>query len=164
MSLALKALLLSIGGATLGAAIAYANSIVWPVTAIIVVVGLFWILAQRQNWNWMASLGLVFFLLSSSAGVWLGLPSGALLFSLVAALCAWDLQQFIQRTRDAHLHASTQRRHVQRLIVVASSGLLFSAIALLIQVQIALGGALALGLISILGLSRAISFMRRESV
>jgi len=164
MRLALKALLLCTLAATTSLAIAYATSIVWPWSAIVVIFGLTWMIAQRRASNWIASVGLFFFFVSSSAGIWLGLPAGALLFSLVAALCAWDLQYFILRTRDTQLHPHIEWQHLQRLIVVASIGLLLSAIALLIQVKIELGGALVLGLVSILGLSQAISFLRRESV
>jgi hypothetical protein len=55
-----------------------------------------------------------------------------------------------------------ERRHLQRLLLVALLGLLLGAIALRIEITLGFGAALLLALLAVLALSRAIRAMRCE--
>ena len=82
----------------------------------------------------------------------------------VAALVAWDLDQFAQRMRAAGRvddAPGLERRHIRRLLVVAAIGGVLGAIALGLRVRLSFGLALLLAALAMLGLGIAIGFMRR---
>lgn len=163
MNLSVKALLISIGLATFALSMGFIFSAAWPWTFAIIGTALFWLFGRLRGWNWIGSVGLVGFTGSAVFGLWLKLPSGWMLIGIIAALCAWDLQHFTQRLQDVTVPKSLEIRHLQRLLIVGSLGLLLASIALLIQVEFKFGDALILVLLAILGLSQAIGFLRRES-
>jgi hypothetical protein len=154
--------------ATVALALGYGLVGLWAGVVFVLVLGFLWLVGQRRGWGWMASVMLVFFVGAASIGLWLNVQDGWMLLSVVAALSAWDLDHFAQRlsgvgqnrveeTRDL------ERRHLERLLIVDGLGLLFGAVALGIEVDLGFGTALLLGLLAVLGLSRAVGILRRES-
>ena len=157
---------ISIGLATLGLAIGYALSALWFWMAMIVTVGLFWLVGQWQGWRPVATLIAIFFIWATAFGVWQSVSAGWMLFSIVATLVAWDLSLFVHRLEQAKRIAAERelkRVHLQRLLGVAGLGFLFGGIALRLQLELNLGWGIFLGLVVIVGLSRIIGFLRRES-
>jgi hypothetical protein len=152
--------------ATGALALGYGLGGLWGWTVFAISLGFLWLLGQRRGWDWMASVGLVLFVSVAAAGLCLGVGAGWMLFGLVAALSAWDLDHFAQRLRDTGrvegVH-DLERRHLGRLLTVDGLGLLLGAVALGIEVEFGFGVAFVLGLLAILGLSQAIGFLRRES-
>jgi hypothetical protein len=137
----------------------------WVWTMFIVTLGLVWLIGQRRDWGWMASVGLVLFVSTAAFGLWLGAGTGWMLIGVVAALSAWDLDHFTQRLSGAGRVESArdlERRHLQRLLTVDVSGLVLAIVALGIKVEFGLGTATLLGLLVILGLSRMVGFLRRK--
>jgi hypothetical protein len=157
---------ISIGIATLLLALGYAMGGGWIGTATSVVLGCLWLAGQRRGWSGMDALSLIGAVGIAAAGVWFALSTPVLLAGVVAALVAWDLDRFVRRTRNAgHVAeaAALTRAHLRWLLVVAGVGLAFGAVAAGIQVPLSLGWALLLGALAILGLSRAIRSLTRES-
>jgi hypothetical protein len=164
-----KILPTSIGLATFALALGYVMGGFWALTVMIVSLGLLWWLGQARNWDWIAPWGLILFVVMAAVGLWLGLAAGWMLLGTVAALAAWDLNHFALRLKSvawdetlAKRRRALERRHLRRLLIVNGLGLLLSAVALGIKVKFSFGAAFLLGLIAILGLSRAIGFMARE--
>jgi hypothetical protein len=93
-----------------------------------------------------------------------------MLSGVVAALAAWDLNPFVQRLRSvdgvgaqAERRQGLERSHLRRLLLVCSLGSALAVVALGSRVKLGFGAAFWLGLLAVLGLSRAIGFLRSES-
>lgn len=146
-------------------ALAYGLHGWWIAALVILIVGALWLLAQRLGWSWVAHVALVLFVSAAAFGLGQDLPTGWMLFGLVAALSAWDLDHFAHRLDGAERVQRARllgRRHLRRLLIVDGLGLLLGGAALTIQVQLDFGLILLLGLLALLGLSRAVRFLRRE--
>ena len=152
------ALGLAAGALTLG----YALRESWPGAALIVALGFAWIAARRRQ-DWAPSLGLLVFTAMAAFGAWRGAPTAWMLAGIVSALAAWDLDHFARRLRDAPVdgEAALARAHLRRLLLVSSAGLLAGWFALGVRVELGFAAALALGLLVLVALSRAISLLRR---
>ncbi|MBW2062368.1 MAG: hypothetical protein JRI95_12535 [Deltaproteobacteria bacterium] len=147
-------------------AIAYASKGLWAWGFVIAAFGLFWLYSQRLQWGWIASFGLTFFVAVAARGAFLGIPFAWLLISVVAALLAWDLDFFLHRLKKAgrvEKEYDLQWRHLKRLMIIASLGLILGSAHLAIKLNLHLGWVLLLGLISLFGLSRLIALLGRES-
>jgi hypothetical protein len=130
---------------------------------------LIWLASQarsRASASSLASFGFAGMLGLAAFGVWQNMPPGWMLLAAAGALVGWDLNQFESRLRSAKRtdnEAALIQAHVRRLLIVAATGLALSEIALGVQVEFSFGWTLLLGLLAMLGLSRAIGFLRRES-
>lgn len=157
--------LASIGLAAGAIALGYGEGEAWRGTAFALGVGLLWLLDTRREEGGMAPVGLVSLVGAAAVGLWLSLQAGWMLFGVVAALSAWDLDHFVRRLWRAeqtekvrHLEAI----HLRRLAIVDGVALLIATVALGIRVTLGFGVALLLGGLAILGLTRAIGLLRRE--
>jgi len=154
-----------------------------------IVLGAAWWFGRRLRWQGFASLMLVCFVAASMLGFWLAYPLGWVWFSLlglVAALNAWNLDDFLRRWRQTvsieQLPAEGTRggsswdetppvaawqalehHHLRRLLAVDVVGLLLAALALVIRFQISFSLTFLLGVLAIWGLSRTIALLCRES-
>ena len=161
-----KLLPASIGLATCALALGYALGGLLTKVPLLVTPGLLWLLGQRRGWGWTASVALVYFVGAAVTGLWLDLAAGWMLLSVMAALSAWDLDHFAQRLRGVgrvERERELEQAHLQRLLIVGGLGFLLAAVALGINVELGFCTASLLALLAILGLSRAIGFLRRES-
>jgi hypothetical protein len=98
--------------------------------------------------------------------MWLDLAAGWMLVGLVSALSAWDLSAFarwLERVQTAEKAKVLLREHLRRLLVVDVIGVLLAGAALFLRLRLSLGLMLLLGLVLFLGVSRAVTFLRRES-
>ena len=165
-------LLGSIGLAACALALGYAQDGVWSLTPLIVSVAGLWLFGLWRGWEWMASVGLVFFVGAAAGGIWQGLQAGWMLLGVVAALTAWDLHHYVQRLKNIgcgdapaewrHVGHNPERRHLWRLLIVNGLGLLLATVAFGTKIRFNLGVAFLLGLLAVVGLSRAVGFLRRE--
>jgi hypothetical protein len=154
------------GVAVITLAISFLSSRAPALGILPVLLGLLWIVAAGQRWDWIASpmwtgcIGLAS--LATFLGAHpIGPPVGAL-----AALVAWDLDGLHGRLRSAtRIHGESRivERHIWRLTGVLGLSLALSIVALVTRVRLDLGWAIGLGLLAAWGLSRAVRFMRRES-
>ena len=118
----------------------------------------------------MGSLGLICFVGTAAGGLWLGLAVGWMFLGAFAALVAWDLHDFVQRLRSvgwvetqAARHRELEQRHLRRLLIVQVLGALLAVIALGFKVDFGFAAAFVLGLLAVLGMGRAVAYLRRES-
>jgi len=158
--------LIGIGLATFLLALAYALSGIPAGTVVIGVFGLLWLIGPWRDGSAIGSVGLISLTSAAAFGLWLGLPAGWMLLSTVAALVAWDLDDFSYRLRKAEQvsgELELKQFHLQRLLVVAGLGLLLGGIALSVRVDLGFWWALFLGLLAILCLSQAFRAIRHQS-
>jgi hypothetical protein len=136
----------------------------WPGVALIGALGFAWIAARRRR-DWTPTLGLLVFTAVAAFGTWRGAPAVWMLAGIVAALAAWDLDHFGRRLRGTPVEGEVAlaRAHLRRLLLVSSAGLLVGWFALGIRVELGFSAALALGLLVVVALSRAIGLLRREA-
>lgn len=151
---------------TVGAlGLAYGLNGSWSIVIAIAVLGGLWLLGQWRGWGWMASVELVCFVIIAAVGLGMRLRNIWMLVSVVGALSAWDLDHFAQHLRGSGqvkgAHA-LERRHLQRLLIVDGASLLLGAVAMGARIEFSFGAALLLGVLAVLGLTRAIGFLRRQ--
>ena len=152
----------AIGLGTLGMAATFALAALWGWVVAIVIVGLFWLAEPRHGLRWVATLSLLFFTAAAVVGVLLKLSTFWLLSSLVMLLAAWDLSHFfryLDDVADVRNEAELTRDHLKRLGIVAGLGWFLGATALAVRLTFDFGWALALGLVVVVSLSRAIRRM-----
>jgi hypothetical protein len=138
----------------------------WLGTVVAVGVGIFQLVGKWRGWRWAGSAALILFAGAAAMGVRLGADASWMLLGVVAALAAWDLDHFAFRLEFApsdEVARSLERHHLLRLLIVVVLGLALGVAALNIRAAFGFGTAVVLGLLAILGLSRAIGFLRRES-
>lgn len=164
-SLTGTALLASMGLAAGAIALGYEGGGYRRGTVFALAVGFLWLLSTRRDRAGMASWGLVSLVGAAAFGLWLGLEAGWMVFGVVAALSAWDLDHFARRLGQAGQVEKMRRLeavHLRRLAVVDGVALLTATVALGIRVELGFGMALLLGGLAILGLSQMIGSLRHE--
>lgn len=133
---------------------------------VFVALGLLWGIDHWRGERKVAAFGLLGLVVGAVLGFWVGLAGRWLLLSTVAALAAWDLDDFAQRLQDVgddEDARTLEHHHVRRLAAVSGIGLLLGALALTLRFDLRFGVVFALGLIAVFGLSRLMKFLRRES-
>lgn len=88
----------------------------------------------------------------------------AALAGLVMTLVAWNLDNLERRlTQTAHVvdERRLRRSHAAWLLVIAGASLGMGGVALVVRLEIGITGALILGTLAILGLSRMMALLRR---
>jgi hypothetical protein len=128
--------------------------------------GAFWCEALLRNWRWPTPLLLLLFISGGVYGAASGFSPFIMLTGIVAALATWDLDGLLQRFSQVKPQArqpGLERRHLQRLAVVAGAGLLLGSAALVIRVQLSFILAAGLVLVVIVGASQVVRYLRRSS-
>jgi hypothetical protein len=165
-SLTAKALPASIVLATGALGLGHGLNGSWSIVIVIAVLGALWLVGQWRGWGWTASVELVCSVIIAAVGLGMRPRDGWMLAGMAGALSAWDLHHFAQRLRGSGQVEGTralERRHFQRLLVVTGAGLLLGTVALGAKVELGFGIALLLGVLAVLGLTRATRFLRRQS-
>ncbi|HEY46721.1 MAG: hypothetical protein AMJ88_08215 [Anaerolineae bacterium SM23_ 63] len=153
----------SLGCATCALVAGYAIGDLWIWTLPILGLAVLRLLGQPK---WVTSLELLLFVGLAAIGLWQGLPFGLMLLGMIAALIAWDIESFHQRMEVAErvdYREALERKYLQRLLIIEGSGALLAVAAVSLTVTFSFGSALLLGLLAVIGLSRTIGFLRRES-
>lgn len=156
--------LASIGVATLGLALGYGLSGRWPAAPFLVGLGVLWGVGQVWEKAGASTAGLVLAVSAAASGSWMGVGVGWLLVGTVAALSAWDLDQFEQHLRQAGQvqgRAEMERRHLLRLALAATVGILLGIVALQVQVRLSFLAALLLAAALALGAGELILYLRQ---
>ena len=154
----------SVGLSAFLLALGFALRDLWAGTAAVLAAGVLWRLAQWRAQPWASPAGLVAQATAAAVAMLLGVGGGWPVLALVAALVAWDLDQFSQRMRAAGRvddAPGQERRHIRRLLMVAGLGGLLGLAALSFQVRLSFGLALLLAVVMMLCLSLVIGYVRR---
>ena len=143
---------------------AYALADLWIVATVIWSLGL--ALALRRHKIGAAAAWVMVVVVSGGAavGAWLRLNPYLLLLGLVAAISAWDLDALSRQVSDTDdVKPGLEGRHLRRLLIVDGIGLLLAGLALTVQLRLSFGLAVAAAIVALVGLSRAVGFLRRNS-
>ena len=126
--------------------------------------GLLWAASQWRHWAWFSALGLVVSVIAGAGGLWLGLPMGWMIVGTLGGLLTWDLSEFTRRLRFAapsdELN-TLERAHLARLTIIATLGVLIGTAAMLIQFQLTFEWAVLLVLVTALGITQLVAWLRR---
>jgi hypothetical protein len=138
----------------------------WTWTLPILGLAALWYLGQRRGLKWVTQFELLLFVGLAAIGLWQKLAFGWMLLGIIAALAAWDLEGFHQRMEGVDRvdhREGLERKYLQRLLIIEGFGALLAVAAVSLSVSFSFGSALLLGLLAVVGLSRTIGFLRRES-
>jgi hypothetical protein len=152
--------------ATMMLATGYALAQVWWGVAAVLPIALLWLLGVWQEWRWVHGVGLVLFVAAAVIGLLLQVAPGWAIVATVAALTGWDLSRFRWLLTDVawvNRMELLKRRYQQRLLVATVLGTVVAGLTVVIRLDFGFAVALLLGLVSVVGFSRAIGFLRRES-
>jgi hypothetical protein len=158
------AMLASVMLATLALAPAFAWHGRWVEAVLIAGAACLALAGQRRGWRRTASLAFVIFVAASALGLSFGVGKGQALLAVAASLCMWDLAHYSLRLRSLPAddsRRSLDRQHLSRLMIIAVAGVAVGMLATGLRIKIGLGAALGLGLLSVVGLSEAIRYLRR---
>lgn len=160
----------SVGLSVFSLALGFALTGLWSGTVAVVAAGAMWMLGQLRRAGqagalaWISSTGLVVMAIASAMAMMYGVGGGWSVLCLVAALVAWDLDQFAQRVRVAGRVddlSGQEQHHIRRVLAVAGIGGLLGIVGLVLRVRLAFGLALLLAALVIVCLSLVIGYMRR---
>lgn len=139
--------------------------LLWGVPAVLLITGI-WFLGDRRGKSWVGSLGLSALAMLAAVGSLLNVASIWTIVALSAGLVAWDIGRFnrlLGSVKWVNEAGSLEKRYRNRLALIAVLGVVVAISATIIRVSFSFGIALLLGLISVIGFSRAISYLRQES-
>jgi hypothetical protein len=128
------------------------------------VIGLFWLLSLSRRWAWPASMGLVVFMVLAGMGAWIRMSPILIAFSVLGSLFAWDLDGYSRHLRNAAPEDPLklfEKAHLQRLAILAGTGLILIVVAVSFHVQISFGWMFLLALVAVLGLIQLVDRLRR---
>lgn len=166
MSMISRLWYINLGCATAALVAGYALGGLWIWVPLILCLPILGLLGQLRGWKWTPSLEFLFFAGLAASGLWLKLAPGLMLLGMIAALTAWDLESFLQRLEEAgkiEHRDDLERKHLIRLLIVGGSSALLAVSVLSIDMNFSFGLTLLLGLLAVVGLSRTIGYLRRES-
>lgn len=135
-----------------------------PVTWFILL-GIGWLIARWQRWHWYAPLAMLVMVAAAAYGVWKEFPTIWMLLGALGGLLGWDLSDFARRLSYASTTDDVrgmERRHLERVGVVAVLGLGLALLSMYIHIQhLAFEVAVGLIILAALGLTRLVIGLRR---
>jgi len=127
--------------------------------------GIIWLLAHWRKYYWFSSVALFLTLFAAAYGVWNGFTTIWMLLGALGGMLGWDLSDFARRigyaapTDDVQ---GMQRRHLERVGIVAALGFGLAILSLYIRInRLAFEVAVGLVLLAALGLTRLVMRLRR---
>lgn len=125
----------------------------------------FWYTGLYFEWTWVSGIALLAYWGLAVAGAIYGIGVIWLAVGLVSALAAWELAQFAIRMQPYPQNETLDQiasQHLLRLLAVAVVSIVLAEISLRIELSLPFGWAFILALFALLGLSQAVSYMRRQ--
>ena len=144
----------------------YASRHMWSWVFLIIAVGVLWLYGQKRGWRWVGPLGMTFYIITAARGIFLDISAGWFLLGTVITLCAWDLDSYLNRLRRAGRVEKMdylEQHHLYRLMIVSGLGLLLGGIPLVVRMEMKFGWILFWVMVLVIGLSRLIEMLNRES-
>jgi len=159
------ALILSILLGTASLAMGYSQAGAADYPRWFLLLAVLWLIAHFRKWYWFASIALLSTIIAAAYGVWNQFPMVWMLLGALGGLLGWDLSDFARRLSYAAPIDDTsglERRHLERVGIVAALGLGLSLLSLFIHVQrLAFEVAVGLILLAALGLTRLVIGLRK---
>lgn len=132
----------------------------WIGSAVVLVLGIIWILGLFLRWGWISSIYFLIYALLNTFIFLILAPSYLEVIAITATLIAWDLAYFIgrlEKARTPELAHTLEMNHLRRLLLIAGSGLLIMGAAILVRIQLSFAVALLLGGTALLALLQVVS-------
>jgi hypothetical protein len=165
LNLTLIALILSIILGTASLAMGYLQGGADDYVRWFLLLALLWLFTHYRKWYWFSSIALLVIIVAAAYGVWREFPTVWMLLGAVGGLLAWDLSDFARRLSYAAPTDDTrglERRHLERVGIVAALGIGLSLLSVFIHVQrLAFEVAVGLVLLAALGLTRLVIGLRK---
>jgi len=159
------ALILSILLGTVSLALGYSQAGAADYPRWFLLLAALWLIAHFRKWYWFSSAALLMVIAAAAYGVWHEFPTVWMLLGALGGLLGWDLSDFARRLRYAAPMDDTrdlQRRHLERVGIVASLGLGLALLSVFIHFQrLAFEVAVGLVLLAVLGLTRLVIGLRK---
>lgn len=130
----------------------------------IIILGVGWLFAVWQRWNWYSSFALFVFTVIAAFGLWFGFVPGWLFAGGIFALFAWDMTDFRQRLLGMASDDNThwiERRHLARVSLLSLVGMALASITMLLRVQFTFEWSVLLVIVALLGLGQLVGWFRR---
>ncbi len=115
---------------------------------------------------WLSEVVFGGFTLLAAVSIWLGNPPEWALVAVAAALTGWDLHHLRVRLaaiENLEAPSSLVWGHLRRLTITILSGIALGLLALYVRISYGVVVVVVLGLLAVIGISRAIAYMRRFS-
>lgn len=138
----------------------YALREIWIGSAMVLVVGLIWIIGLLLHWSWISSMLFLVYAVLNSFVFLIQAPSYLEVISITATLVTWDLSYFIgrlEKARTSELARVLEINHLRRLMIIAGTGLLLMGAPILLHIQLNFAIALLLGGTGLLTLIQVVS-------
>lgn len=159
------ALVLSILLGTASLAMGYSQGGADEYSRWFLLVAVLWFLTHFRKWYWFSSIALLIIIVAAAYGVWREFPTVWMLLGAVGGLLGWDLSDFARRLSYAAPMDDTrsmERRHLERVAIVAALGVGLALLSVFIRVQrLAFEVAVGLVLLAALGLTRLVIGLRK---
>jgi hypothetical protein len=129
-----------------------------------IVLGIAWLIAAWQRWDWTSALGLLISVCVAAFGLWVGFTAGWMFAGAIFALFAWDLSDFRSRLTFMSKHENThdiERRHIARISLLALAGLIFASITMLVRAKFNFEWMVLLVAFALFGLTQLVSWFKR---
>jgi hypothetical protein len=126
--------------------------------------GAFWLYAGWRRWAWFSSGILLLLVAAAGYGLWIELSPGWMIAGALGALLAWDLSEFLRRLKVAPRTddlRGMQRRHLARVMIVATVGVLLASISMLVRLEFTLEWMMLLAVVGVLGITQLVAWLRR---
>ncbi len=155
---------LFIAVAALAVAFALGGSIV--LALVVILTGGFWAYANQRDVHGLEFLILMALTMACVAlFFWFSAPIWLPLVAMIAALGAWDLDYFLQRLKVASHDGISPRlgiEHLKRLGIAEGLGLLLGIVGMTMRAQISFWVAVGLALVTAIGLSQLVRYLRKQ--
>ncbi|GAB4422354.1 MAG: hypothetical protein Kow002_11680 [Anaerolineales bacterium] len=127
--------------------------------------GALWLFAGWRRWTWFSAIGLFLTVAAAAFGLWYGFSTGWMLAGAIGGLLAWDLTDFMRRTRlaaDITDLPGLERRHLARVTIVALLGLGLASISMIMRVEFTFEWIMLLAAVAVFGITQLAGWLRRR--
>jgi hypothetical protein len=134
-----------------------------PGSGVFLALSLAWWVGERRTWPGVALLGMAVFVLVAAVGVLSGINPLWMLATTAVVLAAWDLAGLDGRLgheKQDQLIQVILKRHLRKLALVVTVGILAGACATLLQARLSFWVVVGLSLLLAFSLSRALLLLR----
>jgi hypothetical protein len=148
-------------------ALSYVLVGLWVFAPSFVLLGIIWLRAAQRGQGGVSTVAFAVTLGAAALGMLQGGGSNwaavTILLAVLAALSAWDLEDFAMRLKRAGrvaMAADMQSRHLRRLALVDGLGLAAGAAALLLRLRFSFGVALLAALLAVIAIGQVFRVLR----
>ena len=145
--------------------LAYGLAGFWVWSPVFILAGGAWLLAIRRDLEGLSTVMFLGFLIAAVFGCLIQLSLVLLIFSVVEALTAWDLDYFTRRlelVRDGEVAKKMEKQHIRRVLFLTGLGLMLTDLAMVFRTGFNFWTVFWLVVVIILTAGLVIGYLRRS--